>query len=220
MTRYTYCTLDTETVGGATIVDGIYHLGGRIHDRKGNVLATFNYLIAEHFAKIDSAFYGKKNFYKYAQMLLDGSITVVATEAEAIAMVNSLCNFYNVRYMMAYNSGFDFGKTACASLIENREFIDIYLMTLQTITHLKKYAKFCYENNLRSKSGKSVATSAEAVYAYLTNNPAYEEEHTALEDAKIEMEIFLACIEMHKKFTKNVHQHDCKEHKVFPKWAK
>lgn len=220
MTRYTYCTLDTETVGGATVVDGIYHLGGRIHDRYGHVLATFNYLVAEHFTKIDSAFYGKKNFYKYAQMLLDGSITVVATEAEAIAMVDSLCNFYNVRYMMAYNSGFDFGKTACASLIENREFIDIYLMTLQTITHLKKYAKFCYENNLRSKSGKSVATSAEAVYAYLTNNPAYEEEHTALEDAKIEMEIFLACIAMHKKFTKNVHQHDCKEHKVFPKWAK
>ena len=43
------------------------------------------------------------------------------------------------------------------------------------------------------------------------------EEHTALKDAEIEMEIFLACLKMHKKYTKNVHQWDCKENKCFPK---
>ena len=121
--------------------------------------------------------------------------------------------------MMAYNSAFDFGKTSCAKLIENREFIDIYLMALQTITHVKKYAKFCRENGLRASSGKSVATSAEAVFAYITGNPQYSEEHTALEDSKIEMQIFLACLATHKRFTKNEHQFDCHHGKCFPRWA-
>ena len=41
-----YCTLDTETFGGAANPKGIYNLGGRIHDREGNVVASFNYLIS------------------------------------------------------------------------------------------------------------------------------------------------------------------------------
>ena len=213
-----YCTLDTETFGGAANPKGIYQLGGRIHDCKGKVSATFNYLICEHFEEIEGAFYGKKNFNRYAKMIEDGSITMVATEDEAIAAVDALCNFYNVDYMMAYNSSFDFCKTKCSQLIEEREFIDIFLMAVQTISHLKKYAKFCRENGLKSTTGKSVATSAEAMYAYITNNAQYEEEHTALEDSKIEMEIFLACLKTHKRFTKNIHQYECKDNKCFPAW--
>jgi hypothetical protein len=213
-----YCTLDTETFGGASNPKGVYNLGGRIHDRKGNIVATFNYLICEHYEEIEKDSYAKDNFYRYLEMIDDGSITMIATEDEAIAAVDALCNFYNVDYMMAYNSAFDFSKTKCRQLIEEREFIDIYLMALQTITHLKKYANFCRENNLKSRSGKSCATSAESLYAYITNNAKYSEEHTALEDSKIEMEIFLACLKTHKRFTKNLHQHDCKDNKCFPAW--
>lgn len=213
-----YCTLDTETFGGASNPKGIYHLAGIIHDRKGNIFATFNYLIAEHYEEIEKDDYAKKNFYKYANMIQNGIVTMVDTEKAAVAAVDALCNYYGVRYMMAYNTGFDFCKTECKVLIENREFIDIYLMTVQTITHIKKYAKFCWENGFRSSTGKSVATSAESVFAYLTGNVEYKEEHTALEDSKIEMQIFLACLATHKKYTKNMHQWDCKENKCFPKW--
>lgn len=219
MSKKMYCTLDTETFGGAANPKGIYHLAGRIHDRNGNITATFNYLICEHFEEIEGAYYGKKNFERYAEMIADGSITMVATEDEAIAAVDALCNFYNVDYMMAYNSSFDFCKTKCCELIENREFIDIFLMAVQTISHVKKYATFCREHGLKSKSGKSVATSAESMYAYITGNAGYEEEHTALEDSKIEMEIFLACLKTHKRFTKNIHQRDCRDNKCFPAWT-
>ena len=214
-----YCTLDTETFGGASNPKGIYHLAGIIHDKCGNIYASFNYLIAEYYEEIEKDEYAKKNFYKYINMIHEGLITTVATEKEAVQMVNTLCDFYNVKYMMAYNSAFDFTKTECRTLIEEREFIDIYLMTLQTITHIKKYAKFCRENGLISRSGKSVATTAESVFAYLTNNADYSEEHTALEDSKIEMQIFLACIATHKRYTKNMHQYDCKYGKCFPKWG-
>ena len=214
-----YCTLDTETFGGAAFPQGIYHLAGIIHDNKGNIFATFNYLIAEHYEEIEKDSYAKKNFYKYLSMIQNGDITMIASEKDAVGEVDALCDFYNVKYLMAYNSAFDFVKTKCKALIENREFIDIYLATLQTITHLKKYAKFCRENNYRSNSGKSVATSAESVFAYLSNNAEYKEEHTALEDSKIEMQIFLACYKMHKKITKNCHAWDCHENKVFPSWV-
>ena len=94
-------------------------------------------------------------------------------------------------------------------------------MALQTICHQKGYARFCRENGFKSRSGKSCATSAESVYAFITNNPEYKEEHTALSDALIEMEIFVKCYSLHKKFTKNVHQFDAKGkeyNKCFPKW--
>lgn len=220
MRKNIYCTLDTETFGGAVNPKGIYHLAGIIHDRQGNILAVFNYLISEHYEEINKDEYAKKNFYKYLEMINNGTITMISTEAEAVKAVNELCNFYNVKYMMAYNSSFDFCKTMCKELIIKREFIDIYLMTLQTITHIKKYAKFCRENNLKSSSGKSVATSAESVYAYLTNNPNYSEEHTAMEDSKIEMNIFIACDKYHKKYNKNLHAFDKEAHnKSFPKWV-
>lgn len=216
MRKNIYCTLDTETFGGAANPKGIYHLAGIIHDRKGKILAVFNYLISEHYEEINKDEYAKKNFHKYLEMINDGIITMIATEKEAVKAVNELCNFYNVKYMMAYNSSFDFCKTMCKEFIIEREFIDIYLMALQTITHIKRYAKFCRTYNLIAKSGKSVSTSAESVYAYITNNAEYSEEHTAMEDSKIEMEIFLACLKCHKKFTKNSHAWACKEGKVFP----
>lgn len=212
-----YCTLDTETVGGASAPTGMYNLGCVIHDKDGNIFATTSMLVMEHYDKIKDDDYAKNNFHIYAERLSNGTMSAVATEAEAVNVVRNLCKMYNVKYVMAYNSAFDFTKTICRELLNDFEFIDIYLMALQTITHLKKYAKFCLDNELYSKSKKSLATSAESVYAFITDNADYTEEHTALSDAMIEMAIFIRCLKMHKKFTKNCHQYECKEGKCFPR---
>jgi len=221
MNKTIYCTLDTETVGGASTPTGTYNFGCVIHDRQGNIYATCSLLVMEHFEEIRNDDYAKKNFPIYAERLASGEMTAVATEAEALSIIRNLCHFYGVKYVMAYNTGFDLVKTACRDLCNDFEFIDLYLMALQTITHQKGYAKFCHENGFKSRTGKSCATSAESVYAYITNNPDYEEEHTAFADALIEMAIFVKCYSLHKKFTKNAHQWDCKGeefNKCFPKW--
>lgn len=221
MNKNIYCTLDTETVGGASTPTGTYNFGCVIHDGVGNIFATCSLLVMEHFEEIRNDDYAKKNFPIYAERLASGEMTAVATEAEALSIIRNLCHFYGVKYVMAYNTGFDLVKTVCRELCNDFEFIDLYLMALQTITHQKGYARFCRENGFKSRSGKSCATSAESVYAYITNNPDYEEEHTAFADALIEMAIFVKCYSLHKKFTKNAHQWDCKGeefNKCFPKW--
>ena len=210
MKKTIYCTLDTETVGGATAPTGIYNLGCVIHDRYGNILATTSLLVMEHYDEIRHDGYAKKNFHIYENRLASGEISAVATETDAFNIIRNLCHLYSVKYVMAYNTGFDLVKTVCKHLVPEFEFIDIYLMALQTICHQKKYTDFCRKNNFRSATGKSCATSAESVYAYITKNPNYEEEHTALSDAYIEMEIFIRCLKMHKKFSKNIHQWGCK----------
>lgn len=222
MNKTIYCTLDTETVGGIDHPKGFYNIGCTIHDREGNIFATASLLVMELYDEIRNDSYAKKNFPIYAERLARGEMTAVTTEAEALSIVRNLCHFYNVKYVMAYNSVFDFTRTACADLLNEFEFIDIYLVALQTITHQKGYAKFCRENGFKSKSGKSCATSAESVYAYIINNPNYTEEHTAFADALIEMEIFVRCLRTHKRFTKNCHQRECKgkeANKCFPVWV-
>lgn len=222
MNKTIYCTLDSETVGGASAPTGMYNLGCTIHDKNGHIFATCSMLVMEHYDEIRFDDYAKKNFHLYEERLARGEMSAVATEEEAVSIVRNLCHFYGVRYVMAFNTGFDFCKTICRQLLDEFEFIDLWLMAVQTICHQKGYAKFCRENGFKSSSGKSCATSAESVYAYITNNPDYTEEHTALNDALIEMEIFVKCLSLHKKFTKNIHNFDAKGkeyNKCFPKWA-
>lgn len=212
-----YCTLDTETVGGCTNPKGIYHLGGIIHNRKGEVYGCFNYLIAEMLDEIQMDEYAKKNMSRYAEMLREGTATLIDTQEHAVEMVDAICNHFAVDYLMAFNSGFDFSKTACRTLLDGREFIDLWLMALETICQKASYKKFCAESG-RYNAKKTCSTTAETVYAFLTDTPNYCEEHTALEDAKIEKAIFEACVKMHKKFTKNTHCFDMKNSWcLFPK---
>lgn len=221
MNKTIYCTLDTETVGGASAPTGTYNFGCVIHDSKGNIFATCSLLVMEHYEEIRTDDYAKKNFPLYAERLVNGELTAVATEEEAFSIIRNLCRFYGVKYVMAYNTGFDLCKTICRELVPEFEFIDLYLMALQTICHQKKYATFCRENGFKSRSGKSCATSAESVYAFISNNPEYSEEHTALSDAMIEMQIFVRCLRTHKRFNKNIHQWDAKGsdyNKCFPRW--
>lgn len=206
-----YCTIDTETVGGATNPTGTYNYGGIIHNKTGHVYASFSILVMEHYDEIEKDGYAKKTFPLYRERLEAGLITAVTTEDEAVALIRNLCRNYGVKYLTAYNSGFDFCKTKCKELLNEFEFIDIYLMALQTVTHLKKYQIFCMDNYKFSSSQRCCSTTAETVYAFFTNSPKYKEEHTAVSDALIEMEIFIRCASMKKKYTKNCHAWDCKD---------
>ena len=76
MKKNMYCTIDTETVGGATNPTGAYNYGGIIHDKQGNIYATFSLLVMEHYDKIRYDDYAKKNFPLYRKRLESGFLYV------------------------------------------------------------------------------------------------------------------------------------------------
>lgn len=203
-----YLVLDTETLGGtASNYAPTYHIGGVVRDRQGNIFHRFNFVIDEHL-DLSSAFYGKGKFDTYADMIISGTVQHVPTEHMAKGLLTHILHMYDITTLCAYNSGFDFMKTFCNDLTVDMEIIDLWLASLQTICKKKSYLDFCREHGLKSSSKKSVSTTAEAVYAYLINNPAYVEEHTALEDSEIESVILSAVLDTHKPFTRNVHCFD------------
>lgn len=199
-------TFDTETVGGACNPTGTYNYGVVFHDDNGEIIATQSILVMEHYDEIKNDNYAKKNFHLYEERMKKGEITCVATEEEAITILRNLLRRYNVKYIMAYNTGFDLVKTKCKELLNEFEFIDIWLMACETILCSRNYNKFCRENNYFSKSGKSYSSSAETVYRYITKDNDFIEEHTALNDALIEKVIFEKCYKTHKRYTRNAHK--------------
>ena len=50
--------------------------------------------------------------------------------------------------------------------------------------------------------------TAEVCYRFLTGDTSFVEEHTALADCEIEMEILKAIWNTHRKFTRNTHKGD------------
>jgi hypothetical protein len=60
-------------------------------------------------------------------------------------------------------------------------------------------------NNLISPSG-NIKTSAETVYAYITQNAEFNESHTGLQDVLIEVQIMAHCFRQHKSMDKSINR--------------
>ena len=79
------------------------------------------------------------------------------------------------------------------------------MLSYKTITTTKEYENFCKENKditkLQDKKVVSrfitdsnrVRQTAESIFAFIDKNIDFEENHTGLEDIKIELEIFKYC---------------------------
>lgn len=108
---------------------------------------------------------------------------------------------HNVEAAFAYNSPFDDRVFAynCEWFHTNNPLEavpvkDIRGMVSEFITNQPEYREFCEKYQLFTESGNFSGT-AEAVYQFITNNPEFVEDHTALSDAEIEAEILLYCLD-------------------------
>ena len=116
---------------------------------------------------------------------------------------------HNVEFAFAYNSPFDdrvftyncdWFKTN--NPLEKIPVLDIRGMVSEFVTNTEEYRSFCEELQLFTESGNYSGT-AEAVYKYITNDPEFEEAHTALSDAEIETEILFHCLDLGAELGKN-----------------
>lgn len=76
---------------------------------------------------------------------------------------------------------------------------DVWGLSCQHIMNNDTYRDMCIKNNWKSKSGKYYTTSAEKCYSFFKGDTSFEEAHTAIDDAKIESELFTEIL----KRTKN-----------------
>lgn len=104
---------------------------------------------------------------------------------------------YKVQYGFAYNSNFDdrvfqfnCDWFKCYNPFDTVEIKDIRNYALNSLADNPYYKSFCDEHELYTNAG-NYSTTAETIYKYITNNPDFVENHTALSDSIIENEILI-----------------------------
>lgn len=197
--------LDTETLG---VFDSrIYDLGyviGNLAD--GSIVKARDYINSEIYDNerlMQTAYYANKKPI-YEERLADGYCKKTKWKY-IIGMLSRDIKEYEVDGIYAYNSRFD---TRAIAITCDRcgvksnptadGIADIWKgMTDPHITETEEYKAFCRANGFMTKHRKPrCQAKAETVFRYLTGQTDYVEEHTALEDSKIEWAILLKALSM------------------------
>lgn len=208
-----FLTIDTETANGFD--DPIvYDIGGCIHDKEGNVMETFSFVIYETFfgmrELMETAYYAKK-IPQYMEDISNGKRKVVRYST-AKRYIRQLCEKYNVKAIVAHNMRFDYRATTRTQryLTKSKyrfflpygvELWDTLKMAKDTICKQKTYQRWAKANGYVTKNG-SVQATAEVLYKYISGDNNFQEEHTGLADVLIEKEIFSKCMRQHKPMRK------------------
>ena len=209
--KKTILLLDTETT---SLKDGVYDIGYIITDKQGRIRQERNWLVEEIFTdakQMMGAFYAKKLFTHYAPMLQNGEIRLTPW-LEIIETLRQDCIEYGVNIVSAYNLAFDMrvmkgthtqlGHTD-KILPHAMDKLCIWKFAKVTKCAQKLYYQTAQQQRWRSKTGKSMGTTAEQVYRYISGNWDAIEDHTALSDCFIENDILRSCFASKKQIPYN-----------------
>lgn len=192
-----------------------FNIGGVIIDTNTfDIVKEFNFLVSEIWNDKDVM----KNFYDKDNLKSFNGTEIMPFESIKKIIKEDLKN-YGVKEIYAYNISFDQQAIldTCDYLhtyvdLTPYQFNDIYAMACDMLRNLKEpYSVFCTESGRISAAGNRL-TNAETVYGFLMNLPSYSEEHTALEDSRIEGTIYLECLNYEKAHNVNLERkpnHQC-----------
>lgn len=199
--------LDVETAN--SLEDAfVYDIGWRVIDLCGNVHAEGSFVIRDIFVYerdiVKTAYYSDK-IPEYVADLQAGKREMV-NFMEARRRILNIMDDFNCHTVAAYNTHFDRNalNTTLRFLTKSKyryffpystEFVCIWNMACNSVCQRGEYRTFAETNYYISNHGKNYRATAETVYAFLTNNPSFKEEHKGLDDVKIECEIFVKCFE-------------------------
>ena len=109
---------------------------------------------------------------------------------------------YDIQHAFAYNSSFDEKVFTfncdwfkCINPLEMVQVHDIRGQVHKKIAFTESYKNFCEKHELFTDTG-NYSTTAEAGYRYVSGEVDFIEEHTALADALIELEILRYCVNL------------------------
>lgn len=210
-----YLVIDTETAN--SIEQPLpYDIGYAVCDRFGHIVLERSFVVAEifldHKEMMKSAYFAEK-IPHYWEDIKNGTREIKSI-FNIRKQIKEDMKKYRIKKVGAYNMAFD--KRALNNVIRycskslirwffpfGTEFFCIWSMACQVLLNSTSYIKFALQNGLESEVG-NIQTSAEACYKFLTNSVDFTEEHTGLEDVRIEIDIMAKCFSTHKKMDKNI----------------
>jgi hypothetical protein len=207
--------IDTETCNGLE-QPMPYDIGYAICDKKGNIYLERSFVVAEIFIDLQPAMKTAYYSQKIPQYWTD--LKAGTRELKPIRKIRKQVRedmeMFNVKEVWAYNCGFDRkslnnGIRYCSKSFfrwffpYGTEYNCIWYLACQTIFCQKTFFKKAYENNWFTEKG-NVLTNAEIAYNYITMQSDFQEQHTGLEDVKIEVAILAHCLRQHKKAEKGI----------------
>lgn len=201
-TQNNVMVLDTETVGsfGRPL---IHDIGWKIVDKEFNTLQEVRYLVKE-FHDEQQWVLNASDFYRtkhslYKKAIADNEVELKPWKEIEKEMLNAF-RTYKVKVLSAYNLAFDYKALKYTnhffnaenekfmSVVDKKTFLCIWNLACDTILDTDDYRQYATMKNFISEKGNYL-TNAESCYAYLIGNEDFEEEHTALADVQIEVEI-------------------------------
>ena len=210
--------LDVETTNnimekGAANDGLVYDIGFTITDKKGNIYAKRSFAVKEIFEWTDlmNTAYYKQKLPLYFERLKKGLIEK-ASIWDIRKRIKKAMEMFDIKEVYAYNASFDYttlnntvrylSGSACRWFFPyGTQICDIWHIACQVLGTQKT---FQWEN-VRNEKGNLI-TNAERMFAYLSQNEDFEEEHTGLADAIVETQILARCFSSHKSINKNTNR--------------
>lgn len=218
--RLVILTIDTET---ASLYGDVYDLAYAIHDKQGNIVVQRNWLVDETFTNAErmmGALYAHKLFSHYAPMLDMQAIRLTPWKHIVETMRSDIAR-HGVNVLAAYNLPFDirvitqtndtlggrpiFGRNIGVKPVFGKivKLLDIWRFICESRLDNNLYRSVAIEKGWISEAG-NVFTGAEFAYRYTFGNFGFIEDHTALSDVLIEVELLTACFKTRKKIPYNI----------------
>ena len=126
--------------------------------------------------------------------------------------IKTAMEYFNITEVWAFNANFDYttlnntvrylsGSSCRWFFPYGTQICDIWHIACQVLGVQKT---FQWEN-IRNDNG-NLLTNAERMFAYMSSNEEFEEEHTGLADALIETQILARCLRSHKSINKKINR--------------
>lgn len=199
--RKNILVFDTEAAGHIQ-APFIYDIGWAILDENLNVVVKREYLVREIFNSeflMDSAYYGNKK-PQYDKRVENKEIQVWGIRYIFQKLMKDI-RHYKVSSLAAYNLRYDIRamyntlKLTQAqltnkwyNLTQKKKLICLWGLACDTILLKQEFKNIAQEQKWLTDNG-NISTSAEIAYRYISNDLEFKEEHTALKDVEIEIEI-------------------------------
>lgn len=207
--RYLLFT-DTETIGSIYVKESVlpFEIGVKVYDTiEKKVVYEKSYIVRKFFNDkyIMLSTFSATKYPQYKEDIKDKKTYFIGSVRDIYKHIKNIINKFNIGVMVAHNGQFDKdalarlgNEFACYNPFEDLDLLDTMEIS-QVITNSKQYVNFCKKNkHIKNAMGESafitnsgrVRLTAQAIYAYIIDNPEYQESHTALKDIDDEIRIF------------------------------